>query len=293
MNTIAKLFLSGTLPFFAAASLVSADPSIDNTMGVDTRDKSGEEAGSQKDSAEALTSMSSDSSNGDIDLIDYGLDRRDFPGTALWEIDSDGKDYSQVFGPTGALTIFTEENQIFDAFGTLQCIAYEEGGLFKLRHLGKDAVLLTASEIGYVFSGNVDVLPEPSTAEWQRLAESQLAYALTDDRLYKVRDGQAEIAGRTDVSLREANPMRTLLIGAIHEGICGVERAEMSSETDNVGDGSDFPGTFIWGGDSTQELRCQSERCRNRQRRRIFRAECRLEGGYAIGWTCRIPEGGN
>lgn len=47
--------------------------------------------------------------------------------------------------------------------------------------------------------------------------------------------------------------------------------------------------------DEPDMLSCQSVRCRNRQHRRIFRANCRLQGGIVIGHTCRIndPEGGN
>lgn len=38
--------------------------------------------------------------------------------------------------------------------------------------------------------------------------------------------------------------------------------------------------------------RCESVRCRNRQRRRIARANCRLEGGYSVGRTCVNREPG-
>ena len=57
-------------------------------------------------------------------------------------------------------------------------------------------------------------------------------------------------------------------------------QAQTSSNTLN----SDTPQTT---------LRCSSVRCRNRQYRRIRRANCRLDGGIRIGGTCHAPQGGN
>ncbi|NEX23315.1 hypothetical protein G3480_23960 [Thiorhodococcus mannitoliphagus] len=293
MNKFTKMFLVGMLLVLAAANLVNADPTVNNIMRIDTQNRLGGDTPGLKENVEFWSLRPTESGNDDIDLLDYGLDGSDFPGAFIWEIDSNGEDYTQVFDSTGALAIFTEENQIFDAYGVLQCTAHKEGDLIKLRQLSNGSVLLTASEFGYVFSGNLDALPDPNTAAWQRLIDEQLAYEFDDDRLYKVRNGRTEIAGRADVSLQEANPMRKLIISALFEGVCGVEAVDIIGENESVGDGRDFPDSFIWDVDSTEELRCQSQRCRDRQRRRIFRANCRLEGGYAIGWTCTIPEGGN
>jgi len=78
---------------------------------------------------------------------------------------------------------------------------------------------------------------------------------------------------------------------------CGSVLEAFDDALSDMQDGRGVP-AFESAGDLTVEfdepelLQCNA-RCQNRQARRIFRAECRRDGGYAIGWTCIHPEGGN
>ena len=162
-----------------------------------------------------------DPGNGDVDLSDAD-DDDGLPPTIVWDLD-DGSNGTDVFDPTGELVVFTSENQIFDAAGSLRCTAYAEDGVFKL-HAGLDGeVLLTATQGRYVFWGDVPGLPETGTDAWQHLLYHQLAYEFYGELLYDGPRWMADVIASANVPMHKADPMRKLLIAALYEGACGAD----------------------------------------------------------------------
>jgi len=159
-----------------------------------------------------------DPGNGDVDLM--GSDDDGLPPTLDWGIDGDGPG-SDVFDPTGTLVVSTVEDQIFDANGNLQCTAYLEGDLFKLRQGLDGQVLLTATQGRYVFWGDVEALPEPGTSDWQALIYNQLGYEFYGELLYDGPRWMSDVIATADVPIHKASPMRKLLIASLYEGVCG------------------------------------------------------------------------
>ncbi len=156
-----------------------------------------------------------DPGNGDVELSDDSL-----PDVIVWDIPSSG-DSSDVFNHSGELVASTSENQIFDPTGSLQCTAYFEDGMYKLREGLDGDVLLTATQGRYVFWGNVQGLPAPGTNAWQQLLLEQLAYEFYGDVLFDGPRWSADVIAHANVHIHKANPMRKLLIAALYEGECG------------------------------------------------------------------------
>lgn len=166
-----------------------------------------------------------DPGNGDVDLLDDS-DDDGLPDTINWEATTGGSGNTDVFDPTGELVVSTIENQIFDAAGNLRCTAYFEDGLFKLRDGLDGDVLLTATQGRYVFWDNVQALPQPGTYEWYALINHQLGYEFYGDVIYNGPRWSADVIGHANVHVHKANPMRKLLIAALHEGTCGAEQQQ-------------------------------------------------------------------
>ncbi|MBV1857634.1 MAG: hypothetical protein KUG77_04420 [Nannocystaceae bacterium] len=158
-----------------------------------------------------------DPGNGEVELSDDDS----LPDVPTFTIVPSGGGDSDVYDVNNQLVVSTNENQIFDATGTLYCTAYLEDGLYKLRQGLDGAVLLTATQGRYVFWGDVQELPTPGTYAWQHLLHNELAYEFYGDVLYDGPRWFGDDVGSADVHIHRANPMRKLLIGALFEGECG------------------------------------------------------------------------
>jgi hypothetical protein len=148
------------------------------------------------------------------------MDDDGLPDTITWTNVGDGVN-TDVFDGDGVLVVSTFENQIYDADGNLECTAYYEDGLYKLREGLDGDVILTATQGRAVFWGNVDQLPQPGTTEHQILIYTQLAYEFYGEFLFDGPHWISDIVGYADVKIHRASPMRKLLIAALYEGECG------------------------------------------------------------------------
>ncbi len=160
-----------------------------------------------------------DPGNGDVNLLE-DMDDDSLPDTITWTNVGDGVS-TDVFDGAGTLVVSTFENQIYDADGNLQCTAYLENGLYKLREGLDGPVILTATQGRYVFWDDVGQLPSPGTSAWQQLIYTQLAYEFYGDVLYDGPRWISDIIAYADVHIHKASPMRKLLIAALYEGECG------------------------------------------------------------------------
>ena len=146
------------------------------------------------------------------------------PDCIIWDIDGGEDVADQVFeGPSAeqVLVATVDENQIFGPDGGLECTAYEESGLFKLRDGLDGDVLYTATEGRYVFQGDVQQLPAAGSYEWHVLLWTDLVVEYYGPLVYGGARGQQELLGTADVKLHRANPMRKLVIAAMYGGDCG------------------------------------------------------------------------
>lgn len=158
--------------------------------------------------------------NGGVQLHDDD-DGPSVPETIIWDIDG-GEDVADVYDAAGQFLLATVENQIFDAQGALQCTAYMEDGLFKLREGLDGAVLYTATPGRYVFAGDVPGgLPPTGSSAWQELVYGQLEFEFYGEQIFDGPRWQAEVIATGSVSLSKANPMRKLLIASLFGGVCG------------------------------------------------------------------------
>lgn len=159
-----------------------------------------------------------DPGNGPVQLNDEG--GMTPPDIIIWDIDGDGEG-SDVFDPAGAIVLSSDEEQILDADGAVQCTAWNENGLYKLREGLDGAVVFTATSGRYVFAGDVQSLPAPGTSAWQQLVYSQLAYDFYGKSLYDGPHWHGDLVGTSSEKLHRASPMRKLLIASLYGGACG------------------------------------------------------------------------
>ena len=159
-----------------------------------------------------------DPGNGPVQLNDEG--GMTPPDIIIWDIDGDGEG-SDVFDPSGAIVLSSDQGQILDANGTVQCSASYENGLYKLREGLDGAVVYTATNGRYVFAGDVSSLPAPGTSAWQQLIYSQLAYDFYGKSIYNGPHWHGDLAGTSTEKLHRASPMRKLLIASLYGGACG------------------------------------------------------------------------
>ncbi len=157
-----------------------------------------------------------DPGNGPIQLHDEGGTSP--PDIIIWDIPGDPSD---VFDPAGSLVLSAVEDQILDANGNVQCTAWHEDGLYKLREGLDGAVVYTATPGRYVFAGEVSFLPVAGTAAWQELISERLEYEFYGEQIFNGPRWSADLAGRSSEKLHSANPMRKLLIAALYGGACG------------------------------------------------------------------------
>jgi hypothetical protein len=168
----------------------------------------------------------SEPDNGPVQLHDD--DGPSVPETIIWDIDG-GEDVADVYDDDGGLLLTSIENQIFDATGSLQCTAYFEDGLYKLRDGLDGAVIYTATPGRYVFAGDVPGgLPAAGTAEWQALIYGQLDFEFYGEFIYDGPRWAADIVGVASTKIHRANPMRKLLFAALYGGACGSPGPEPS-----------------------------------------------------------------
>lgn len=152
-----------------------------------------------------------DPGNGPIDLGDDG-DDDGLPDTIIWCIGGDGEG-SQVYDADLVLTLFTRENRIYDAAGTLQCTAHDEGGEYRLRQ-GVDGAALYTTTLGrHVYDGAAVKPPR------------RLAHEFVDTRVYDGPRRRGQVATTATEVVERANPMRKLLIAALLNGRCGAAGA--------------------------------------------------------------------
>ncbi len=156
--------------------------------------------------------------NGPVQLNDEG--GMTPPDIIIWDIDGDGEG-SDVFDPAGSIVLSTVENQVLDGDGNVQCTAWYEDGLYKLREGLDGAVVYTATRGRYVFAGDVQSLPQSGTSAWQDLVYSQLEYEFYGKSIYDGPRWQGDLAGTSSEKLHRASPMRKLLIASLYGGACG------------------------------------------------------------------------
>ncbi len=159
-----------------------------------------------------------DPGNGPVQLNDEG--GMSPPDIIIWDIDGDGEG-SDVFDPAGSIVLSSVEDQILDAAGNVQCTAWYEDGLYKLREGLDGAVVYTATPGRYVFAGDVTSLPEPGTYASQVLLYTQLEYEFYGVSIFDGPRWQGDLAGTSSEKLHRASPMRKLLIASLYGGACG------------------------------------------------------------------------
>ncbi|MEM6290322.1 MAG: hypothetical protein AAGA54_03625 [Myxococcota bacterium] len=146
------------------------------------------------------------------------------PECIIWDIDdSDDDVYGLYEGPVfdDILVANVEDNQIFGPDGGLECTAYEENGLFKLRDGLDGEVLFTATPGRYVFQGDVQQLPTPGSYAWHVLLWTDLVIEYYGPLVYGGPRGQQALLGTADQKLHRANAMRKLAIAAMYGAECG------------------------------------------------------------------------
>lgn len=148
-----------------------------------------------------------DPGNGPIDLMDDG-DDDGLPDTIIWCIDGDGEG-SDVYDADLVLRLITRENRIYDATGTLQCTAHDEGGVYRLRQGVDGPALFTATLSRAVFAGDGTTRPR------------RMAHEFIDVEIYEGARRGGQVAATASAVVARANPMRKLLIAALLNGQCG------------------------------------------------------------------------
>ena len=146
------------------------------------------------------------------------------PECIIWDIDDADDDVWSIYeGPAFEQVLIAkiDENRVVAADGEIECVAYEERGLYKLRDGLDGDVLFTSAQGRYVFHGDVEVLPQVGSRTWRALLWDDLAFEFHDAHVYGGTRGQQAVLGRADADLERANPMRKLALAAMFAAECG------------------------------------------------------------------------